>query len=142
MEQITVEIDGTKVTGPKGSTILDMAKAGGIDIPTLCYDPRLQPYGACRLCLVEVEGARGLLPACYAEATDGMVVTDQDGAARADPQDARRAARLRPPDGVPGLLEVEAAASCRSSPTSTASPTTRRSRARCTSTSSSRRTRS
>lgn len=74
MEEITVRIDGTEVAGPKGSTILEMAKAGGIDIPTLCYDPRLSPYGACRLCLVEVEGARGLLPACYAEATDGMVV--------------------------------------------------------------------
>jgi NADH-quinone oxidoreductase subunit G/formate dehydrogenase alpha subunit len=74
VEQIKVEIDGTECTGPKGSTILDIAKANDIYIPTLCYDPRMQPYGACRLCLVEVEGARGLLPACYAEATDGMVV--------------------------------------------------------------------
>ncbi len=74
MEQINVEIDGTSCTGPKGSTILDIAKANDIYIPTLCYDPRMEPYGACRLCLVEVEGARGLLPACYAEATDGMVV--------------------------------------------------------------------
>jgi predicted molibdopterin-dependent oxidoreductase YjgC len=74
VEQIRVEIDGTECTGPKGSTILDIAKANDIYIPTLCYDPRMQPYGACRLCLVEVEGARGLLPACYAEATDGMVV--------------------------------------------------------------------
>ena len=74
MEQITVEIDGTICTGPKGSTILDMARSQGIYIPTLCYEPRLKPYGACRLCLVEVEGARGLLPACYAEASDGMVV--------------------------------------------------------------------
>jgi predicted molibdopterin-dependent oxidoreductase YjgC len=75
VEQITVQIDGKEISGAKGSTILDLAKAGGIDIPTLCYDPRLTPYGACRLCLVEVEGARGLLPACYAEATDGMVVS-------------------------------------------------------------------
>ena len=74
VKEIKVEIDGTECTGPKGSTILDMAKAADIYIPTLCYDPRMQPYGACRLCLVEVEGARGLLPACYAEATDGMVV--------------------------------------------------------------------
>jgi len=74
VEQINVEIDGTSCTGPKGSTILDIAKANDIYIPTLCYDPRMEPYGACRLCLVEVEGARGLLPACYAEATDGMVV--------------------------------------------------------------------
>ncbi|PKQ27837.1 MAG: formate dehydrogenase subunit alpha [Candidatus Anoxymicrobium japonicum] len=74
MEVITVEIDGIKCSGPGGSTVLDMAKDSGIDIPTLCYEPRLTPYGACRLCLVEVEGARGLLPACYAEATEGMVV--------------------------------------------------------------------
>jgi len=74
VEQINVEIDGTRCTGPKGSTILDIAKANDIYIPTLCYDPRMEPYGACRLCLVEVEGARGLLPACYAEVTDGMVV--------------------------------------------------------------------
>ena len=74
VEQINVEIDGTRCTGPEGSTILDIAKANDIYIPTLCYDPRMEPYGACRLCLVEVEGARGLLPACYAEVTDGMVV--------------------------------------------------------------------
>src|SRR5450759_3440139 len=73
-EEIKVEIAGTECTGPKGRTILDMAKAADTYIPSLCYDPRMQPYGACRLCLVEVEGARGLLPACYAEATDGMVV--------------------------------------------------------------------
>jgi NADH dehydrogenase/NADH:ubiquinone oxidoreductase subunit G len=54
VEQIRVEIDGTECTGPKGSTILDIAKANDIYIPTLCYDPRMQPYGACRLCLVEV----------------------------------------------------------------------------------------
>ena len=74
VEEITVEIDGSKCTAPKGSTILDIAKANGVDIPTLCYDPRLSPYGACRLCLVEVEGARALLPACYAQADDGMVI--------------------------------------------------------------------
>jgi predicted molibdopterin-dependent oxidoreductase YjgC len=74
VEQIRVEIDGKECSGPKGSTILDIARASDIYIPTLCYDPRMQPYGACRLCLVEVEGARGLLPACYAEATDGMVI--------------------------------------------------------------------
>lgn len=74
VEQIKVEIDGQSYTAPKGSTILDIARENGVYIPTLCYDPRLKPYGACRLCLVEVEGARALLPSCYAEATDGMVV--------------------------------------------------------------------
>jgi len=74
VEQIKVEIDGSSYSAPKGSTILDIAQANDVDIPTLCYDPRLTPYGACRLCLVEVEGARALLPACYAKAEDGMVI--------------------------------------------------------------------
>ncbi len=74
MEQIKVEIDGSSYSAPKGSTILDIAQANDVYIPTLCYDPRLTPYGACRLCLVEVEGARALLPACYAKAEDGMVI--------------------------------------------------------------------
>ena len=46
----------------------------GVDIPTLCHDDRLEPYGACRLCLVEVEGARGAVPACATKVGDGMVV--------------------------------------------------------------------
>lgn len=74
MEQIRVEIDGNSYEAPSGSTILDIARSNGVYIPTLCYDPRLSPYGACRLCLVEVEGARALLPACYAQAEDGMVI--------------------------------------------------------------------
>ena len=64
MEEIKVELDGSEYTAPAGSTILEIARANGVYIPTLCYDPRLTPYGACRLCLVEVEGARALLPAC------------------------------------------------------------------------------
>jgi predicted molibdopterin-dependent oxidoreductase YjgC len=74
VEQIKVEIDGNEYIAPKGSTILDIARANGVYIPTLCYDPRMTPYGACRLCLVEVEGARALLPSCYAKAEDGMVI--------------------------------------------------------------------
>jgi predicted molibdopterin-dependent oxidoreductase YjgC len=74
VDQIKVEIDGSGYTAPAGSTILEIARANGVYIPTLCYDPRLSPYGACRLCLVEVEGARALLPACYAKAEDGMVI--------------------------------------------------------------------
>lgn len=74
MEDITLRIDGNEYKARRGSTILEVARANGLYIPTLCYDERLEPYGACRLCLVEVEGARGLLPACTTEATDGMVV--------------------------------------------------------------------
>ncbi|MBC7293523.1 MAG: (2Fe-2S)-binding protein, partial [Thermoleophilia bacterium] len=57
-----------------GQTILQVAREAGVDIPTLCYDPRLAPYGACRMCLVEVEGARGPMAACGTVVTDGMVV--------------------------------------------------------------------
>jgi len=74
MEQITVTIDGIEVKVPKGSTVLDAAKAAGIYIPTLCYMEGHKPLGACRVCLVEIEGGRGSLQAsCCLPATDGMV---------------------------------------------------------------------
>ncbi len=73
-DKISVEMDGNTCEAARGTTILQIARDNGIYIPTLCHDPRLSPYGACRLCLVEVEGARGLLPACYTRADDGMVI--------------------------------------------------------------------
>src|SRR5450756_583102 len=73
-EELKVTIDGKRCTGHRGQTILEVAEENGIWIPTLCYDPRLAPYGACRLCLVEVEGARAFMPACHAEITPDMVV--------------------------------------------------------------------
>jgi predicted molibdopterin-dependent oxidoreductase YjgC len=54
MKKITLEIDGTVVTSEEGATILEAAKAAGITIPTLCYNEKLKPYGACRLCMVEI----------------------------------------------------------------------------------------
>ncbi|KPK37848.1 MAG: formate dehydrogenase [Phycisphaerae bacterium SG8_4] len=72
-------IDGKQITARQGQTVLQAALANGIDIPNLCYDPRLVPSGSCRLCLVEIEGQRGLQPACVFEARDGLVVkTDTD----------------------------------------------------------------
>ena len=67
-------IDGRQVAAEPGTTILAAARAAGIDIPTLCQDDRLEPFTACRLCLVEVEGARALLAACGTDVSDGMVV--------------------------------------------------------------------
>jgi formate dehydrogenase alpha subunit len=84
-DMITLNIDGAEYRAEKGATILEVARANGIDIPTLCHDERLAPYGGCRLCLVEVEGARGLLPSCTTAAEDGMVVktsTEQVESAR------------------------------------------------------------
>ncbi len=74
MEKITLTINGQKVEAPKGTTVLKAAQSAGIYIPTLCYFPDLEPYGGCRLCIVEIEKMRGFPTACTTPATDGMVV--------------------------------------------------------------------
>jgi len=74
MEQITLTIDGQQVEARKGMTVLEVAQGAGIYIPTLCYDADLEPYGGCRLCVIEIENMRGLPTACTTPATDGMVV--------------------------------------------------------------------
>ncbi len=61
---ITLTIDGKKVEAPKGVTVLEAALGAGIYVPTLCYDPDLKPYGACRLCVVEIDGMRGIVSSC------------------------------------------------------------------------------
>jgi predicted molibdopterin-dependent oxidoreductase YjgC len=72
---IALTIDGRQVTAPNGSTILEAARKAGVYVPTLCADSALAPYGACRLCLVEVKGnRRPMLPSCSTPAADGMVV--------------------------------------------------------------------
>lgn len=71
---INLTIDGKQVEVPEGKTVLQAAEMAGIDIPTLCNHSNLTPYGGCRLCMVEVEGARILQPSCTLPATNGMVV--------------------------------------------------------------------
>jgi len=77
-EKIDLIIDGNKYEARRGQTVLEVAQENNVWIPTLCYDPRIKPYGACRLCLVEVKGARGLMPACTTEVTPGMVVRTEN----------------------------------------------------------------
>lgn len=81
-EVITTEItlNGQKLSVENGKTILDAAREHGIQIPNLCHDDRLKPYGACRLCIVEVEGARAPLPACATKIQEGMVVNTETDA--------------------------------------------------------------
>jgi len=75
MQKITVTVDGKKVEVPLGATILEAANAAGSRVPTLCHDNKLHPFGACRICLVEVEGTpRKFTPSCTTPATDNMVV--------------------------------------------------------------------
>lgn len=71
---IELTINGKSIEVEEGSTILQAALKNGIYIPNLCYDKRLEPYGGCRLCLVEVEGQRKLLAACSTPVEKGMVV--------------------------------------------------------------------
>ena len=72
---VHLTIDGKEIEAPEGSTVLRAAQQEGIHIPTLCDHPQLTPFGGCRLCLVEVKGARTLQPSCTIPATEGMEVT-------------------------------------------------------------------
>lgn len=72
---VKLKIDGADVECKEGATILEAAKATGIDIPTLCNLEGLTPYGGCRLCIVEVSGSPRLFPACTTPAASGMSVT-------------------------------------------------------------------
>jgi formate dehydrogenase alpha subunit len=74
MKEIALTIDGRRLTGAEGQTILEVALANGIRIPNLCHDPRLTPTGACRLCVVEVKGDRGYQTACTRRIASGMEV--------------------------------------------------------------------
>ena len=71
---INLTIDGISVSVPEGSTVLEAARAAHINIPTLCYLKDVQQIGACRLCLVEIEKAKGLSAACVMPVSEGMVV--------------------------------------------------------------------
>ncbi|OFW58139.1 MAG: hypothetical protein A2133_01610 [Actinobacteria bacterium RBG_16_64_13] len=73
-QMLSLTLNGLQVQARPGQTILEVAQAEGVDIPTLCHDPRLEPYGACRMCLVEVEGARGPMAACGTAVREGMSV--------------------------------------------------------------------
>jgi formate dehydrogenase major subunit len=72
---INLTIDGNNIEVKEGTTVLEAAEAAGVYIPTLCHHPQLTPYGGCRLCMVDVEGAKTLQPSCTLPATDGMVVS-------------------------------------------------------------------
>ncbi len=74
-DKISIRIDGEYVAAEQGQTILEVARASGKYIPTLCWLESLTPVGACRLCIVEVSGVNRLLPACTTPVQDGMSVT-------------------------------------------------------------------
>ncbi|MCP4717599.1 MAG: molybdopterin-dependent oxidoreductase [Deltaproteobacteria bacterium] len=73
-DTITLTVNGKQVQGKQGQTVLEICRDNDIHIPTLCYHPKMPPYGGCRLCIVEIEKMRGLPPSCTTPAADGMVV--------------------------------------------------------------------
>ncbi len=78
----TVRIDGVQLEVAPGTTILEAAKLAGRWVPTLCFDERQAPFGACRVCMVGVEGSANPLPACTTVCRDGMNVSTEDPTAR------------------------------------------------------------
>lgn len=74
MENVTIKINGMEVSAPKGSTILEAARLAHIEIPTLCFLKEINEIGACRVCVVEVKGARSLVASCVYPINDGMEV--------------------------------------------------------------------
>lgn len=83
-EYITLTVDGKSVRIEKGSTLLEAARKAGADIPTLCHDERVKPYGACGMCVVECKGSSKLMRSCAIEAADGMeIITESDRINRA-----------------------------------------------------------
>ena len=86
MSNVNITIDGIEMSVPSTYTILDAAREHNIDIPTLCHLKDINEIGACRMCIVEVEGARGFVTSCVMPVSDGMVVRTNTPAIR----DARK----------------------------------------------------
>ncbi|HOP68949.1 MAG: FAD-dependent oxidoreductase [Dethiobacteria bacterium] len=79
MPKVGITINGKEVLAEEGSNLLEVALANGIEVPHLCYDPRIKPFGSCRMCFVDIGGPRGPVPACATTVTEGMqVVTDNE----------------------------------------------------------------
>ena len=73
-QDITLTIDGARVVAPAGTSIMAAAMRRGVEIPKLCATDMLEPFGSCRLCLVEIEGRRGTPASCTTPIEDGMMV--------------------------------------------------------------------
>jgi NADH dehydrogenase/NADH:ubiquinone oxidoreductase subunit G len=74
LAEVKLTINGTGVTAPEGSTVLEAAVRAGFFIPTFCHDPEIPGFGACRICVVEIEGMRNLPASCVTRVSAGMVV--------------------------------------------------------------------
>src|SRR6266852_8074912 len=82
MPDVTLNVDGKKVTAPAGSLLIEACKSVGIEVPSFCYYPGLSLQGACRMCLVKVEKMPKLQTACTTAITEGMVVVTESDEVR------------------------------------------------------------
>ncbi|MFN8105946.1 MAG: NADH-quinone oxidoreductase subunit NuoG [Acidimicrobiia bacterium] len=82
VERVTINVDGRPIEAGAGELLIAACEEGGVYIPRFCWHPRLRSVGMCRMCLVEIEGMRGLQPACYVPVTDGMEVRTQSPAVK------------------------------------------------------------
>lgn len=82
MEMVNITIDSRKIQVPKGYTVLEAARQANIEIPTLCFLKDINEIGACRMCVVEIQGARSLQAACVYPVSEGLVINTQSPAVR------------------------------------------------------------
>ncbi len=74
-KKVNIFLNGKHIQAEEGEYVLNVAKRNGVEIPTLCNDPRLEPYSSCFVCVVEIEGMRGLQPSCSTRVSEGMKIT-------------------------------------------------------------------
>ena len=100
MENITIKINGVQISVPAGSTILEAARMAHIKIPTLCYLKEINEIGACRMCVVEVKGAKSLVAACVYPVSDGMEVWTNTQKVLDSTEKDPSAHLIHPPEGM------------------------------------------
>ena len=81
-ETLTVTIDGREIQARPGELVIAAAERNGVYVPRFCWHPRMKPVGMCRMCLVEIDGVRGLPPSCTTPVADGMVVHTESPAVK------------------------------------------------------------
>ncbi len=81
--QFNIILNGKNIKGNPGDTILELAKRNGVEIPTLCNDTRLKPFSSCFVCVVEVDGMRGMQPSCSTKIQEGMKVETENDKVKA-----------------------------------------------------------
>ncbi len=83
-DRVKFTIDGKEIETDKGALLIEAAQDAGVFIPRFCWHERMKPVGMCRMCLVEIDGVRGLPPACTTPVTEGMTVhLEKDNVAKA-----------------------------------------------------------